>query len=86
MAAVFALAWLVLLGACGAALGLLLARRCAGARVPLSCLPVLVLSGLLLAYLIAEVAYEEIYPCVAVDDRYCDFASTQYRNLFGWEF
>lgn len=37
-------------------------------------------------YLLAKFAYEEIYPCVAVDESYCDFGSTQYHNLFGWEF
>jgi len=27
--------------------------------------------------------YEKITPCVAVDDRYGDVDSTQYRDLFG---
>lgn len=36
------------------------------------------------SYLVAKVAYEEAYPCVAVDEKYCDFSSTQHHNLFGW--
>ncbi len=49
-------------------------------------LPVMLAAILLSAYLVTKFAYEEIYPCVAVDDFYCDFGSTQYHNLFGWEF
>jgi hypothetical protein len=49
-------------------------------------LPIVVITGVIAVYLLAKVTYEEIYPCVAVDSKYCDFSSTQYRNLFGWEF
>ncbi len=49
-------------------------------------LPVVAVLGVLLAYLLAKVAYEELYPCLAIDRFYCDFAATQYHNLFGWEF
>lgn len=45
-----------------------------------------IVCGVFAAYLIAKVAYEEIYPCVAVDSTYCAYSSTQYHNLFGWEF
>lgn len=38
------------------------------------------------AYLVAKVVYEELYPCWYVDESYCDFTSTQYHDLFGWEF
>ena len=41
---------------------------------------------LLVVYLAAKLVYEEIVPCVAIDPTYCNFFSTQYRNLFGWEF
>lgn len=49
-------------------------------------LPVMLVALVLSVYLLAKFAYEEIYPCVAVDEFYCDFDSTQYHNLFGWEF
>lgn len=49
-------------------------------------LPLAVVTGIIATYLVAKVAYEEVYPCVAVDSKYCSFSSTQYRNLFGWEF
>ena len=41
---------------------------------------------LVLVYLAAQLVYEEIVPCVAIDPTYCNFFSTQYWNLFGWEF
>jgi hypothetical protein len=37
-------------------------------------------------YLLAKLMYEEIYPCAVVDRQYCDFTSTQYHNLFDWDF
>jgi|GEM_PF-3383266 len=46
----------------------------------------LVLTALLLGYLVTKVVYEELYPCWFVDELYCDFSSTQYHDLFGWEF
>jgi len=49
-------------------------------------LPVVLVAVVLSAYLAVKVAYEEIYPCYLVDEVYCDYDSTQYRNLFGWEF
>lgn len=49
-------------------------------------LPVILVAFTLSVYLLTKFAYEEIYPCVAVDESYCDFGSTQYHNLFGWEF
>jgi len=49
-------------------------------------LPLLLVVLVLSAYVLVKVAYEEVYPCVAVDEFYCDFDSTQYHNLFGWEF
>ncbi|CAA9584327.1 MAG: hypothetical protein AVDCRST_MAG59-5262 [uncultured Thermomicrobiales bacterium] len=56
-------------------------------RLPRVALAVVIVPfALLLAYLVAKLLYEEIIPCVAVDPKYCDFFSTQYRNLFGWEF
>jgi hypothetical protein len=48
-------------------------------------LPPVVVFAVLLAYLATKLVCEEIIPCVSVDERYCDFGSTQYRNLFGWE-
>ena len=48
--------------------------------------PLIVLCGVVLAYLVAKLVYEEIVPCVAVDPRHCDVDSTQHRNLFGWKF
>ena len=49
-------------------------------------LPLMVLFAIPMAYLVAKVVYEEVIPCATVDATYCDFDSTQYRNLFGWEF
>jgi len=49
-------------------------------------LPLVLLAVVLSAYLLVKLAYEEVYPCVAVDDIYSAFDSTQYHNLFGWEF
>ena len=49
-------------------------------------LPLVIVVGVFASYLVAKIAYEEVYPCVAVDSTYCDFSSTQYHNLFGWEF
>jgi hypothetical protein len=86
MAAVFTLLFVLVLVGFAALLRSYRATRIGNPRVGFGCLPVLALVGLLLAYLVAKVIYEEIVPCVAVDRRYCDFASTQYRNLFGWEF
>ena len=86
MAAVFTLLFVLVVVAFLASLWLYHALRVDHPRAAIGCLPVVALVGLLLAYLVAKVIYEEIIPCVAVDARYCDFASTQYRNLFGWEF
>lgn len=46
----------------------------------------LVLTTVLSGYLVAKVVYGELYPCWYVDESYCDFDSTQYHDLFGWEF
>ena len=57
-----------------------------GGRILNPYLPLVFILGIACAYLIAKVAYEEFYPCAVVDRQYCDFTSTQYHNLFGWEF
>jgi len=49
-------------------------------------LPALLVVSVLLAFRVAKIAYEETYPCVVDDSMYCDFDSTQYHYLFGWEF
>lgn len=41
---------------------------------------------ILLIYFIVKIVYEELYPCALIDNYYCNFAGTQYWNLFGWEF
>ena len=86
MAAFFTLLFLLVAAGFIVSLCAYRALRVDRPRAAAGCLPVVALFGLLLAYLVAKVIYEEIVPCVAVDRRYCDFASTQYRNLFGWEF
>jgi hypothetical protein len=86
MAGVFALATFVVVGALVASsVGWLGTRRRGGRRLN-RYLPLVGAFSLLFVYLVAKIAYEEIYPCVFIDAKYCDFASTQYRNLFGWEF
>jgi fatty acid desaturase len=86
MAAVFALAFLLVGGAFAVAAALYVGAVRDGRRhLNLFLVPVL-LVGIVLAYLIAKVVYEEVLPCATVDARYCDYDSTQYRNLFGWEF
>jgi hypothetical protein len=57
-----------------------------GGRWTYGCLPFAVVFGVLMAYLVTKFVYEELYPYVAVDSKCCDFDSTQYHNLFGWEF
>jgi hypothetical protein len=42
--------------------------------------------GLLSAYPVVKLVYEEFVLCFFVDPRYRGFAPTQYQNLFGWEF
>jgi hypothetical protein len=86
MAAVFTLLFVLVVVGFVASLWLYRVLRVSNPRAAAGCLPVLAVVGLALAYLVAKVIYEEIIPCVAVDRRYCDFASTQYRNLFDWEF
>jgi hypothetical protein len=57
-----------------------------GGRWTYGCLPFVVVFGVLLAYLVTKFVDEELYPCVSVDSKYCDFDLTQYHNLFGWVF
>ncbi|MDQ3780623.1 MAG: hypothetical protein M3354_08775 [Chloroflexota bacterium] len=86
MAAVFALLFLVAATGFFVSVGLYLLRRSHGKGAANGLLPVVGLLGLVLAYLVAKVIYEEVIPCVFMNSRYCDFSSTQYWNLFGWEF
>ena len=86
MAAVFALLFVVTVGGFLASLRLHCDRRADDPKAGIGCLPVVALFSVLPIYLVAKVIYEEIVPCVFVDSRSCGFASTQYRNLFGWEF
>ncbi len=44
------------------------------------------LFSLLATYLAIKVLYEEIYPCMFIDNYYCNFWGTQYWDLFGIEF
>lgn len=86
MAAVFTMIWLVVLaGLVASVVGVVRSRtdKNAYARWLVS---VVAVFTILLIYLVVKFVYEEIIPCMSIDDRYCDFGSTQYRNLFGWEF
>ena len=85
MAAVFTVLFIV--GAAGFGYGMkgYLSSRGHRSRLGNRYLPVVILFGVLIAYLVAKLIYEEVIPCTFVDDRYCDFDSTQYWNLFGWE-
>lgn len=47
---------------------------------------VAVAGAVAVAVLLAKFVYEELSPCISVDRFYCDFMSTQYHNMFGWEF
>ena len=86
MAAVFTMVLLaVVAGLCLALVGCAGHRR-RGGKLVNRYLPLVVLFGIAMAYLVAKVVYEELIPCLFVDAKYCDFDSTQYRNLFGWEF
>jgi hypothetical protein len=86
MAAVFTMVFL----AVGAGLSMALvgyaSHRRRGGKLLNRYLPLVGLYGIAMAYLVAKVVYEELIPCIFVDAKYCDFDSTQYRNLFGWEF
>lgn len=86
MAAAFTLAWLFVLG--GGAISVLLyqGERSDSRRIVNRYLPLVVIFAVLLTYLVAKLFYEELIPCWTVDEYYCDYGSTQYRNLFGWEF
>ena len=86
MAAAFALLFVVAVGGFLASLGLNPARRIDDPIAAIGCLPVVALFGVLLNYLVAKVIDEEMVPCVFVNSRSGDFASTRYRNLFGWDF
>lgn len=86
MAAVFALLFLAAATGFFVSAGLYLSRGRYDRGAANKLLPAVGLSGLVLAYLVVKVIYEEVIPCVFIDSRYCDFNSTQYWNLFGWEF
>lgn len=46
-------------------------------------LPMVLVVCIVGSYLVAKIAYEEVYPCVAVDPTSCDFSSTQDHNRLG---
>jgi hypothetical protein len=86
MAGVFTFAFLVVVGGFVGSIGVFRNRDERGGRLTWGCLPFTVVFWVFLEYLLTKFVYEELYPCVAVDSKYCDFASTQYHDLFGWEF
>ncbi len=86
MAAVFTLAWLIVLAGFGLSVWAVIRTKLDDSRIAWPAVPLVLVFTLLLAYLVAKLIYEEILPCTTVDARYCAFSSTQYRNLFGWEF
>ncbi len=86
MAAVFTLAWLVVLVGFGLSVWAAVYSKREDGRVAWPAVPLVLIFTLLLAYLAVKLMYEEILPCLTVDERYCEFSSTQYWNLFGWEF
>jgi hypothetical protein len=59
------------------------ARR--GKRLTYGCLPFTVVFGVLTAFLLTKLVYEEPNPCVAVDATSCEFDSTRYRHPFKWK-
>ena len=86
MAAVFTLLFIIGAAGFGYAAKRYLSSRGHRRRLVNRYLPLVILFGLVMDYLVAKLIYEELIPCTFVDDRYCDFDSTQYWNLFGWEF
>ncbi len=85
MAAVFSVAWLIVLAGLGLSVWAVIHSKRDDGRVAWPAVPLVLVFTLLLAYLVAKLIYEEILPCATVDPQYCAFGSTQYRNLFGWE-
>jgi hypothetical protein len=57
-----------------------------GARSRVRWLPGALIAATLLLCLEIKITYEELYPCLAIADRYCAFTTTQRHNLFAWEF
>lgn len=85
MAAAFSLLFFVVVVALSVALMPVVAARRDGDRVGWQLLAPTVM-GVLFVYLVVKVVYEEVIPCVFIDETYCQFSSTQYWDLFGWEF
>ncbi|MDQ2683728.1 MAG: hypothetical protein M3Y37_09405 [Chloroflexota bacterium] len=57
-----------------------------GARSRVRWLPGALIAATLLLCLAIKITYEELYPCLAIADRYCAFTTTHRHNLFGREF
>jgi hypothetical protein len=86
VAAAFALLWLVAFSVLGVLLAIVWGRVRDGDRVTLPLLLPTLIVGVLATYLAVKVVYEEIIPCQFIDQQYCAYGSTQYWDLFGWEF
>ena len=86
VAAAFAPLWLVVFSVLGALLATVVGRKRDGDRVSLPLLAPTIFVGVVATYLVVKLIYEEIIPCQFIDPQYCNFGSTQYWDLFGWEF
>jgi Na+-driven multidrug efflux pump len=86
MAAAFAVVWLVVSAGFACSVAAFVVARKDQRQPALVWLLAIAIFSVPLVYLVVKLLFEEIYPCVFVDQIYCDFSSTRYHNLFGWEF
>jgi len=86
VALVFTVVWLIVLSGFAISSFLLYQYKANHRKMSWKLSPIALVFTILLVYLVAKLMYEEILPCATIDSKYCNFTSTQYRNLFDWEF